>query len=274
MNIKEMVDRRIEELRAQCDGPAPEGIDMIQGHRPPSPPPQAVSRDRVPIMPVSGYDEGAYGAAHREDVFAVDDSEQEFRNRKPEYRPEYQPGMFGEPDCFPSQQPFRRRQDDFAPGRREVAESPAAAPTAGMAPLADVSEFNELIDGALGEVASRVLQITEQMAEDYVRLERDMLQSRLEVLSNVESVLDIAMSLRREARNLLAGPGLRREAPRGERRVARSSARATGSAYGPRTGGVEPEPGNGRTLMRERASMRDRGVAALFRNTVEDPKER
>ena len=70
----------------------------------------------------------------------------------------------------------------------------------------EVPGLQELLDGSLTEVAERVLAITERVAGDYTRMEKDILDSRLALLQSAEEVLDIAISLRRKAKQLLSAP--------------------------------------------------------------------
>lgn len=113
-----------------------------------------------------------------------------------------------------------------------------------------LTEFGEIMDAALTQVAAEVLDVTERLAGDYTRLEKNILKSKLEALSAVESVLDTALFLRREARERLSQieKGLRREveAPASWRESSREPAATEGS---------------------QRASMHE-GVAALFRRTL------
>lgn len=114
-----------------------------------------------------------------------------------------------------------------------------------------IFRFGEMMDGALGEISNRVLAITEQVSSDYTRLEKDLLKSRLELLRSAELVLDLALSLKKQARLLMA-----------------SVPPATGGAYEPRgrPARLKPAP----VLRPERtgrASLYNEGVADLFRRT-------
>jgi hypothetical protein len=204
MNIQEMVNSRIEELRSQSEAVTSSG-------RRPSQEQPAYSPESYPVMSV---EEDAPGAYYEE----------------------------------PHPMPVRPRRD--------------ASASAGLQPV-DLPRFGEVIDSVLAEVADRVLEITEQMAGDYARLEQDILASRLAVLRSVESVLDIALSLRREARAFI------QEADRAQRYPRqRGAAVPTGLR---RDDSFEPMPefpGEGRTILQDRANMHDLGVASLFRRTL------
>ncbi len=129
----------------------------------------------------------------------------------------------------------------------ESEREPGAAPVSQLDRLA---EFGEIMDAALTQVAAEVLDVTERLAGDYTRLEKNILKSKLEALNAVESVLDTALFLRREARERLSQieKGLRREVeiPASRRESVREPVTPEGS---------------------QRASMHE-GVAALFRRTL------
>lgn len=122
-------------------------------------------------------------------------------------------------------------------------------------PVSDPAEFSEFIDAALAEIAGRVLEITDQLARDYTRLERDTLKSRLAVLKSVEAVLDIVLSLRRKARSLsLASRYNSMDYPHFEDLPPAAFNEGVSAVDG-----WQPHDG--------RASMRGSGVAALFKKT-------
>lgn len=118
------------------------------------------------------------------------------------------------------------------------------------------SGYNEDIDRALTEIAGMMLEITDRLTRDYARLEKDLLDSRLEVLKSIESVLDTALSVKRSGRKAsLAGS----------------------EAQGFDAGGESVPPGFNNVLAdnvikglypdKGRASMVSSGVSALFQRT-------
>ncbi len=117
---------------------------------------------------------------------------------------------------------------------------------------AELSALGQVVDVSLIEVAERIMAITEQVAGDYARMEKDILDSRLAVLQSAEEVLDIAISLRRKARGLLSS-GI--------------EVRAVDPAHS----GVSQLDINvdrdGNYFQDGRVSMHDHGVASLFRRT-------
>lgn len=122
-------------------------------------------------------------------------------------------------------------------------------------------DFCELVDAALAEIANRVMEITEQVTEDHTRIERELLDSRLQVLQSAEVVMDMALRLRSRALELMAGMDQRASG------MAASNQRAFTSGLekiSPVTfaGAGQDRSGNG-----ERASMHEIGVAALFKKT-------
>ena len=120
----------------------------------------------------------------------------------------------------------------------------------------ELSQFAELVDASLAGMAGRMLEMTEQLAGDYARLEKNILRARLETLQTVESIMDIALSLRREAR-------VRLDAIAGELR--RQPAAAMEPALRPPaagdTAGENPGGNGGHGSMHE-------GMAALFKRTL------
>lgn len=128
-------------------------------------------------------------------------------------------------------------------------------PTSGgdLSPTIEELEFGELIDAALTEVAERVLMISDQVAGDYARMEKDILNSRLSVLQSAEKVLDIAILLRRKASSL----------NRACQKEMEFSAEYQDELQLSEIGQMdEGSFSNGR-----RASMHEHGVASLFRRT-------
>ena len=120
----------------------------------------------------------------------------------------------------------------------------------------ELSQFAEMVDASLAGMAGRMLEMTEQLAGDYARLEKNILRARLETLQTVESIMDIALSLRREAR-------VRLDAIAGELR--RQPAAAMEPALRPPaagdTAGENPGGNGGHGSMHE-------GMAALFKRTL------
>lgn len=120
---------------------------------------------------------------------------------------------------------------------------------------AGLNELGELTERILMEIAGRVLEITEQVSGDYARLERDILNSRLEILQSAETVLDVALSLRRQAKSIIEGH------THGARHFPREN-----FAPVPVSGhwtGMDRNP----SRLEGRASMIENGVADLFRKT-------
>ncbi len=72
---------------------------------------------------------------------------------------------------------------------------------------ADIEDFILSADEKLAEVAVRVLELTERLSGDLGRMEQELLRSRLEVLQGAETVMDLAMMLRRRCREFLAEGG-------------------------------------------------------------------
>ena len=128
----------------------------------------------------------------------------------------------------------------------------------------ELSSLAAMMDSSLTEVAERILSITDRVAGDYMRLEKDILDSRLALLQSAESVLDIAITLRRKAKAIIAA-AVRTEA---------SEPPAAGSNV--RRNYVRPMPDDDFIIADEeryhhiqegRVSMHDQGVASLFRRT-------
>lgn len=133
--------------------------------------------------------------------------------------------------------------------------APAAAPS--MPPASPGDDAGDFVDRALSRLATRILDISEQLADDYASLEKEMLKARLAALQSVETVLDIVLSIRREARDLSG-----READmrlREKMMELRRPGAAGFSTTSITTDFADLEGG--------RASMHDNGVAALFQRT-------
>lgn len=116
----------------------------------------------------------------------------------------------------------------------------------------DLSDLGALMDEAMMEVAERVLAISDRVAGDFARMEKDILDSRLAVLQSAEAILDIAVSLRRKAKALTfasASSARQRSVKDEELRL------------------VENVRDLEDSLQDGRASMHDHGVASLFRRT-------
>jgi hypothetical protein len=90
------------------------------------------------------------------------------------------------------------REDD----RREPAVVMPAR--AGAFDRRDQMEFAAMVDDILAQISHNVLAISEQAARDYARLEQDLLQSRLMLLKSAEMVLDMALSLKKQARQFFS----------------------------------------------------------------------
>ena len=127
----------------------------------------------------------------------------------------------------------------------------------------DLSGITAMIESSLTEVAERVLAISDQVAGDYVRMEKDILDSRLALLQSAESVLDIAIILRRKARAMISS-------------VPAEDVESHGYGRGNRRFHVRPladedfrvsDEERYRHIREGRVSMHDHGVASLFRRT-------
>jgi len=117
----------------------------------------------------------------------------------------------------------------------------------------DLSDLGDVIDTAMMEVAERVLAISDRVAGEYARMEKDILDSRLAVLQSAEAVLDIAVSLRRRVKSLTSAPATtsrQHELKEDELHLVRAVRNLQDSC-----------------LQDGRASMHDHGVASLFRRT-------
>lgn len=117
----------------------------------------------------------------------------------------------------------------------------------------DLLDLGDLIDAAMIEVAERVLAISDRVAGDYARMEKDILDSRLAVLQSAEAVLDIAVSLRRKAKALtsISADTIRMRSHEDDELSLVRAVRDLGES----------------ALQDGRASMHDHGVASLFRRT-------
>ncbi|MHB9053233.1 MAG: hypothetical protein ACYC5F_04500 [Thermoleophilia bacterium] len=118
----------------------------------------------------------------------------------------------------------------------------------------ELSKLGDLMDSSLAEVAERVLDITDRVAGDYARMEKDILDSRLALLQSAEAVLDIAITLRRKARSMISASS---EGQVGLRSHVRPE---YDEDYRYRYSLHEG-------LNEGRVSMHDQGVASLFRRT-------
>lgn len=141
----------------------------------------------------------------------------------------------------------------LAPQRRYADREAGATAATGPAAPQELAQFAEIVDAALAGMAGRMLEMTEQLAGDCARLEKNILKARLDTLQTVESVMDIAISLRREARAKLEtiGDELRRQT------LVMAAAEQAGLA----AASDSRDDGNG-----SRASMHE-GMAALFKRT-------
>jgi hypothetical protein len=150
-------------------------------------------------------------------------------------------------------------EEDFRDRRVRSTDKPIIR-TERFDPDNSIANFCEIVDAALVEVAGRVMEIAERITEDHSRLEKDLLDLRLETLESVESVMDMALGIRKKARKLIedtndssiAAPKLIRR----EFAVEYEQIDATPS-----------DDDRGRGGIGARASMHDVGVAALFKKT-------
>lgn len=142
-------------------------------------------------------------------------------------------------------------------------QSLATNPPISQAPASDrsgrdyVEELAELsgrMDNDLSEIAGRVLEITERVSDDFARLEKDLLDSRLAMLQHVESVLDMTLALKKQAAKVIG------EAVAGAGQVGQGINMLFEQR---RLGGVEQDA----SYIASRASMINHGVADLFRKT-------
>ena len=156
MDLQELVDRRIAELKLQPESRPPAGGSGQYGRQP----------------------------------FSAGDSDQPYGHGSRTRAGDPQPPFRQAP--MPETPLPRRRYSDM--------EEAARAPVAGQEAEQELAHFAEIVDAALAGMAGRMLEMTEQLAGDYARLEKNILKARLETLQTVESVMDIAVSLRREAR--------------------------------------------------------------------------
>ncbi|MHB8922598.1 MAG: hypothetical protein ACYC51_04285 [Thermoleophilia bacterium] len=76
-----------------------------------------------------------------------------------------------------------------------TSRSPVSA-NGGRDYMEELAGLSVRMDNDLSEIAGRVLEITERVSDDFIRLERDLLDSRLAMLQNVESVLDMTLTLK------------------------------------------------------------------------------
>ena len=213
MDLQELVDRRIAELKLQPESRPPAGGSSQYGRNP----------------------------------FSDVDSDQPFRHgsrtRVGVPEPPYRQAPMPEAPLL------RRRYADMG----EVVTAPAA----GLEAQQELAHFAEIVDAALAGMAGRMLEMTEQLAGDYARLEKNILKARLEMLQTVESVMDIAVSLRREARARLediAGQ-LRRQTAADMVLSPPEESMPPTHAYDD----AEPDGNGGRTM--------HEGMAALFKRT-------
>ncbi len=212
MDIQEMIDSRIEALRAQQP-------DAITSRTPPVPPEELEAANFGRSFDSFGGEagDGKPVAVHR--------------------------------------QPAAAYWNQVAPSQTRMS---ASQPT-----VMDLSRFGEEIDIAMTQIANQVLEITERLAADYARFEKEMLESRLAVLKTAESVLDVALSLRQESRKMMLAAS-RHSQPARQFTLPVESGRREEEIADPLTEIDAAE----HAMINERASMHDRGVAALFRRTL------
>lgn len=118
----------------------------------------------------------------------------------------------------------------------------------------ELLKLGDLMDSSLTEVAERVLEITDRVAGDYARMEKDILDSRLALLQSAEAVLDIAITLRRKARSMIRAGNNTHTSIRDHVRPMYDEEYR--ESYDLHEG-----------LNDGRVSMHDQGVASLFRRT-------
>ncbi|MHB1390717.1 MAG: hypothetical protein ACYCXF_05705 [Thermoleophilia bacterium] len=119
--------------------------------------------------------------------------------------------------------------------------------------LEELAGLSVRMDNDLSEIAGLVLEITERVSDDFMRLEKELLDSRLAMLQHVESVLDMTLTLKKQAARVIAKT-------------------VSEARIGPRTNRIDDQ----RRLRKVesegpyisgRASMVNQGVADLFRRT-------
>lgn len=148
--------------------------------------------------------------------------------------------------------------DSGSSGRRPVASRSRAGR---FAPDTSLDDFIKMVDAALVEIAARVMEIADSVSENNARWEREMMDAGLSALESAESVMDMALDIRKKAHSFQAGGT----------RAARGGQHLPGRGF---TGNCEivdssepGAPGDGSAERGARASMHEVGVAALFRNT-------
>ncbi len=181
-------------------------------------------------------------------------------NRIAELKARTGPPSSMEADLDEQPPPRERRTDAGAGERRRAEPSGSPEPSGGAAMQERVAapaeirvDVSESIDEKLAEVSLRILEITEKVSIDCNRMEQNLLRSRLEVLQSAEAVLDIAMSLRRQ----LAG-------------MKRYDLQEPGLSGGSSPSGMDTGMSRDHDILGTgdgRASMKDYGVANLFRRT-------
>lgn len=146
---------------------------------------------------------------------------------------------------------------DMRPRRERPATRQTRATT-------DVKQFCVMVDAALADVVGRIMEITERVTEDHARIEKDLLDLRLETLESAESVIDMALALREKARRMAAVTGNGGQASRtpGRRGFPVDSEEIDSK--------VSTAIRDRHEELRSRASMHDVGVAALFRKTHQE----
>lgn len=147
-------------------------------------------------------------------------------------------------------------------GGRDLTEAPhGERVSARFDPHANVSDFCVMVDAALVEIAGRVMEIAERVTDDNARLEKELMDSRLAALENAESVMDMALGIRKKAHNMMADR--RRPVSAGEEPGKRGF-----SAYCEVKDPARAEkPKDRNEETGTRANMHASGVADLFRGT-------
>lgn len=152
------------------------------------------------------------------------------------------------------------RLEQLRAQRQSKNTTPATAPARDIEQIRDfrkeLAKLSDLADTVFTVIAGQVLDVTERLSRDCARLEREVLHTRLMLLESAESVLDQALSLRRQIKKVIEG-GLE------EIQLAHSNSGA------PKAPGhlADLQPAREPARPRKRANMMANGVSDLFRNT-------
>lgn len=143
--------------------------------------------------------------------------------------------------------------DISPPERREERRS--------FEPDTNFKDFCEMIDAALVEIAGRVMEIAEGMTEHNARLEKELMDARLTALESAESVMDMALAVRKKARGFIDDDQL--PCPSDKQRDIEDltdTSESVDAVLSAVADAAQPEA-------TARVSMHEVGVAALFRQT-------